>query len=82
MPLTLLRMTFAARSRPVPRLASRRRHELERLLAIFDQGLVKGNGRGDAAPNTPTEPPPPRGAFAAATGPPRSRTRASWHAIR
>ena len=48
MPLTLLRMTFAARSRPVPRLASRRRDELERLLAIFDQGLVKGNGRGDA----------------------------------
>ena len=32
----------------VPRLASRRRDELERLLAIFDQGLVKGNGRGDA----------------------------------
>ena len=32
----------------IPRLASRRRDELERLLAIFDQGLVKGNGRGDA----------------------------------
>ena len=31
----------------IPRLASRRRDELERLLAIFDQGLVKGNGRGD-----------------------------------
>ena len=32
----------------IPRLASRRRDELERVLAIFDQGLVKGNGRGDA----------------------------------
>ena len=32
----------------IPRLTSRRRDELERLLAIFDQGLVKGNGRGDA----------------------------------
>ena len=32
----------------IPRLTSRRRNELERLLAIFDQGLVKGNGRGDA----------------------------------
>ena len=32
----------------IPRLASRRRDELERLLAIFDQGLVKGNGRRDA----------------------------------
>ena len=32
----------------IPRLASRRRDELERLLAIFDQGLVKDNGRGDA----------------------------------
>ena len=32
----------------IPRLASRRRDELERLLAIFDQGQVKGNGRGDA----------------------------------
>ena len=32
----------------IPRLASRRRDELERLLAIFDQGLVKANGRGDA----------------------------------
>ena len=32
----------------IPRLASRRRDELERLLAIFDQGLVKGNGRDDA----------------------------------
>ena len=32
----------------IPRLASRRRDELERLLTIFDQGLVKGNGRGDA----------------------------------
>ena len=32
----------------IPRLASRRRDELERLLAIFDQELVKGNGRGDA----------------------------------
>ncbi len=32
----------------IPRLARRRRDELERLLAIFDQGLVKGNGRGDA----------------------------------
>ena len=32
----------------IPRLASRRRDGLERLLAIFDQGLVKGNGRGDA----------------------------------
>ena len=32
----------------IPRLASRRRDELERLLAIFDQGLVRGNGRGDA----------------------------------
>ena len=32
----------------IPRLASRRRDELERLLAIFDQGLVKGNGRGAA----------------------------------
>ena len=32
----------------IPRLASRRRDELERLLASFDQGLVKGNGRGDA----------------------------------
>ena len=32
----------------IPRLASRRRDELERLLAIFDQGLAKGNGRGDA----------------------------------
>ena len=32
----------------IPHLASRRRDELERLLAIFDQGLVKGNGRGDA----------------------------------
>ena len=32
----------------IPRLASRRRDELERLLAIFDQGLVKGHGRGDA----------------------------------
>ena len=30
----------------IPRLASRRRDELERLLAIFDQGLVKGNGTG------------------------------------
>ena len=30
------------------RLASRRRDELERLLAVFDQGLVKGNGRSDA----------------------------------
>ncbi len=33
----------------IPRLASRRRDELERLLAIFDQGLVKGNGRGGRA---------------------------------
>ena len=32
----------------IPRLARRRRDELERVLAIFDQGLVKGNGRGDA----------------------------------
>ncbi len=32
----------------IPRLASRRRDDLERVLAIFDQGLVKGNGRGDA----------------------------------
>ena len=32
----------------IPRLASRRRDELERVLAIFDQGLVRGNGRGDA----------------------------------
>ena len=32
----------------IPRLTSRRRDELERLLAIFDQGQVKGNGRGDA----------------------------------
>ena len=32
----------------IPRLASRRRDELERVLAIFDQGLVKDNGRGDA----------------------------------
>ena len=32
----------------IPRLASRRRDELERVLAIFDQGLVKGNGRGNA----------------------------------
>ena len=32
----------------IPRLASRRRDELEQVLAIFDQGLVKGNGRGDA----------------------------------
>ena len=32
----------------IPRLASRRRDELERVLAIFDQGLVKGNGQGDA----------------------------------
>ena len=32
----------------IPRLARRRRNELERLLAIFDQGLVKGNGRGNA----------------------------------
>ena len=32
----------------IPRLASRRRDELERVLAIFDQELVKGNGRGDA----------------------------------
>ena len=32
----------------IPRLARRRRDELERLLAIFDQGLAKGNGRGDA----------------------------------
>jgi len=32
----------------IPRLASRRRDELERVLAIFDQDLVKGNGRGDA----------------------------------
>ena len=32
----------------IPRLTRRRRDELERLLAIFDQGLVKGNGRGDA----------------------------------
>ena len=32
----------------IPRLASRRRDELERVLAIFDQGQVKGNGRGDA----------------------------------
>jgi len=32
----------------IPRLASRRRDELERVLAIFDQGLAKGNGRGDA----------------------------------
>ena len=32
----------------IPRLARRRRDELERLLAIFDQGLVKGNGQGDA----------------------------------
>ena len=31
----------------IPRLASRRRDELERVLAIFDQGLAKGNGRGD-----------------------------------
>ena len=31
----------------IPRLTSRRRDELERLLAIFDQGLAKGNGRGD-----------------------------------
>ena len=32
----------------IPRLASRRRDEVERVLAIFDQGLVKGNGRADA----------------------------------
>ena len=32
----------------IPRLASRRRDELERVLAIFDQDLVKGNGRADA----------------------------------
>ena len=32
----------------IPRLASRRRDELERVLAIFDQDLVKGNGRSDA----------------------------------
>ena len=32
----------------IPRLTSRRRDELERLLAIFDQGRVKGNGRSDA----------------------------------
>ncbi len=32
----------------IPRLARRRRDELERVLAIFDQELVKGNGRGDA----------------------------------
>ena len=32
----------------IPRLASRRRDELERVLAIFDQGLVKANGRADA----------------------------------
>ena len=32
----------------IPHLASRRRDDLERLLAIFDQELVKGNGRGDA----------------------------------
>ncbi len=32
----------------IPRLARRRRDDLERVLAIFDQGLVKGNGRGDA----------------------------------
>ena len=32
----------------IPRLASRRRDELERVLAIFDQGLVKGNGQGNA----------------------------------
>ena len=31
----------------IPRLASPRRDELERVLAIFDQGLAKGNGRGD-----------------------------------
>ena len=39
----------------IPRLASRRRDELERVLAIFDQGLVKGNGRGDAHVLTITE---------------------------
>ena len=32
----------------IPRLASRRRDELERVLAIFDQGLVKENGQGNA----------------------------------
>ena len=32
----------------IPRLARRRRDELERVLAIFDQDLVKGNGSGDA----------------------------------
>ena len=33
----------------IPRLAGRRRDALERVLvAIFDQGLVKGNGRGNA----------------------------------
>ena len=32
----------------IPRLADRHRDDLERVLAIFDQGLVKGNGRGDA----------------------------------
>ena len=32
----------------IPRLTSRRRDELERLLAIFDQGLVKDNVGGDA----------------------------------
>ena len=32
----------------IPRLASRRRDELERVLAIFDQGLVKENGQGSA----------------------------------
>ena len=32
----------------IPRLASRRRDDLERVLAIVDQDLVKGNGRGDA----------------------------------
>ena len=31
----------------IPRLASRRRDELERVLTIFDQGLAKGNGRED-----------------------------------
>ena len=32
----------------IPRLARRRRDDLERVLAIFDQGLVKANGRDNA----------------------------------